>query len=114
MSLTLFSSKNLLFTVTVSPLEKTADNSPSFIGARSALIERNYESFELFDLVAHPDAEFETAAGNDIKHGDVLGQADWVMKRQQQHTERNANPFGAGRDCGRHREHRRQIAIVDE
>jgi hypothetical protein len=61
-----------------------------------------------------PDGEFETAAGNHITYGDVLGQAYWVMKPQQQHAGWNANSFGVGCDCGRHWEHRGRVAIVNE
>jgi hypothetical protein len=92
---------------------KTADDSKRFVGPRSTLVERNPEPLRTLQPCS-PDAEFEMAAGNDINHGEVFGQADWVVKGQQQHAEWNANSFGTGCDCACHREHRGQVAIVNE
>jgi len=59
---------------------------------------RHAEARKLFPLEADADAEFETAAGNHVNDRDVLGKADGIVKRHQEHPGCDADATGAGAD----------------
>ena len=106
----MFSSKNLLFTVTVSPARRRRMIPRASLVRAPRSANGTSRTLRALQPCSPPRPEFETAAGNDINHGDVLGQADWVVKRQQQHAECNANSFGADCDCAGHRERRTETS----
>ncbi len=95
-------------------IQQPANDLKRLIGAAASLTEWNVEAFEFLDRVTDADTQFETSARNRVDHRDILGEANWVMKRHQQHTQRYADALGACRDrCGR-RQHRGQVTVVDE
>ena len=82
--------------------------------ARAALFERHTETFELFPLEADPSAELETAAGDHIDGGNLLGEAYGIVKRDQEHAGYDADPVGAGSDRRGYGQDRGQIPVFDE
>jgi hypothetical protein len=84
------------------------------VGSRAALFERHTKPFELFPLEADAGAELETAPGDDIDCRDILGKADRIVKRHQEHARCDADPIGAGSDrrgCG---QYRGKISVFNE
>jgi len=69
-------------------LRKRLDHGFTLLGAAASLTEWNVEAFEFLDLVTDADTQFETSARNRVDHRDISGEANWVMKRHQQHTQR--------------------------
>src|SRR5229473_1074604 len=95
-------------------VEQFADDVERLVGTTAALVEGDCETLELLDLVADAHAEFEASARDSVDHGDILGEAHRVMERHQQHAERDTDTLGARGDRGGGREHRGQIAVLDE
>jgi len=84
------------------------------VGARAALLGRHAEARKLFPLKADADAELETAAGDHINGCDVLGKADGIVKRHQEHPGCDADATGAGADGRGYGENGGKVAILDE
>src|SRR5580704_13476986 len=78
--------------------ESAADDFEGLVGARAALPGRHAETLKLFAFEADPDAKLEATAGDHINGCNVLGKADRIVKRHQQHAGCDADATGAGAD----------------
>src|ERR1700730_1563880 len=76
----------------------TANDFERLVGARAALLGRHAETLKLFAFEADPDAKLEAAAGDHINGRNILGKADRIVKRHQQHPRCDADATGAGAD----------------
>jgi hypothetical protein len=65
-------------------------------------------------LEADPHTELETAARDDIDGRNILGKADRIVERHQQHAGCDADAVGAGGDRRGGRQNRGEIAVLDE
>src|SRR5580704_2953940 len=92
----------------------TADDFEGLVGARAALLGRHAETLKLFALEADPNAKLEATAGDHINGRNVLGQADRIVQRHQQHPGCDADPVGTGGDRRGGGQDRGKIAVFDE
>src|SRR6267378_473826 len=94
--------------------ESAADDFEGLVGARAALLGRHAEAGKLFPLKADPDAKLEATAGDHINGRDVLGKADRIVKRHQEHPGCDADATGGGADGRGGGQDRGKVTIFDE
>ena len=69
---------------------------------------------ELVAGVALAEPDVDAAVRQHVERGDVLGEADGVVQRQQQEVEADPHPFRPGGDGGGEGDDRRRVAVVGE
>src|SRR6266404_4447277 len=94
--------------------ESATDDFEGLVGARAALLRRHAETLKLFAFEADPDAKLEATAGDHINGRNVLGKADRIVKRHQQHPGCDADPVGAGGNRRGGGQDRGKVTIIDE
>jgi hypothetical protein len=94
--------------------EAATQHLQAFLRARHALRQRQAEAAELVWRVAHADAELDAAAAEVVQDGQVLGQSQRMIERQQADVRREPQPAGQGCHGARHGRPRRQVAVLHE
>ena len=70
------------------------------------------EHVELLVPVADPDDVRHAAPADQVDHGEILGQLDGLVQREEQRGHRDGQRARPRRDGGRERDGRREIAVI--
>ena len=82
----------------VSLPERAEQDGERLLQTRAALAVRNAEGLEVALAPADADAEQRAAAREQVERGQLLGNVDGVVERQQQRLRREADALGLPRD----------------